>query len=565
MRVATTRSSTGWPRARHRPATVRAGVKRIDDTPSDTMVAMATRANVVAEDGTGEHSPYAEALIDELQVPGTELGLFFRRVRDQVMETTQGRQEPYTFGSVGPPPSTSIPSRRTGTDVAATAPLKVLDDAAAWTCSIPGPSDPDNDQLIVQVTGLPRGGAVLVADRPVLIGDYLTVEQLRSAAFRPDRSVNGDAGAFTYPVNDGQGRIDPRRGGDRDRAVEPCARRPGRGRPVAVVNRLQMPLPTDPDGDALTIRVRRVPDSGTVRVDGEPISPGDRLEPDQLAKLTYDTGTAAVDTTEQLVLTVDDGRGGEATIKVSIRVAATGESPPATVAIQPSPAVAAATPIPAAPPPAAPPAPVPAELAASAPDLPARPAVALQPASGNYVANMDANLRAEPNTSLPDRLNRIVKGTQLALIAQLEDRRWLYVAPPGRGAGLHRRGSVGPAAAPEQPVAPPTAGRGQPAQPLLPLPPARSSGPDSTAQSTEAKTVTRTQGNGNSFQDCAGMPGAGPHSSRQLHDGRASGDRSERPAHEVTVAKPFALGRYEVTVASGGPASQAAAVPRCRE
>ena len=76
---------------------------------------------------------------------------------------------------------------------------------AAVDLSIPAPSDPDNDHLIVQVTGLPRGGAVLVADRPVLIGDYLTVEQLRSAAFRPDRSVNGDAGAFTFLVNDGQG------------------------------------------------------------------------------------------------------------------------------------------------------------------------------------------------------------------------------------------------------------------------------------------------------------------------------------------------------------------------
>ena len=143
------------------------GLNCIDDTPSGTMVAMATRANVVAEDGTGEHSPYAEALLTELQVPGLELGLFFRRVRDQVMETTQGRQEPYTFGSVGATPfyfNPKPPNR--APMVAATAPLKVLDDAAAVDLSIPAPSDPDNDHLIVQVTGLPRGGAVLVADRP---------------------------------------------------------------------------------------------------------------------------------------------------------------------------------------------------------------------------------------------------------------------------------------------------------------------------------------------------------------------------------------------------------------
>ena len=86
------------------PATVRAGMGRIDDTPCDTMVAMATRANAVAEDGGGEHSPYAQALIDELKMPGTELGLFFRRVRDRVRTATNGRQEPYMFGSYGAEP-----------------------------------------------------------------------------------------------------------------------------------------------------------------------------------------------------------------------------------------------------------------------------------------------------------------------------------------------------------------------------------------------------------------------------------------------------------------------------
>ena len=513
------------------------GLNRIDDTPSGTMVAMATRANVVAEDGTGEHSPYAEALLTELQVPGLELGLFFRRVRDQVMETTQGRQEPYTFGSVGATPFyfNPKPPNRAPT-VAATAPLKVLDDAAAVDLSIPAPSDLDNDHLIVQVTGLPRGGAVLVADRPVLIGDYLTVEQLRSAAFRPDRSVIGDAGAFTFLVNDGQG------GSTRGAVaivVNPsnhAPEAPAEVSAVAVVNRLRVPLPTDPDGDALTIRVRRVPDSGTVRVDGEPISPGDRLEPDQLAKLTYDTGTAAADTTEQLVLTVDDGRGGEATIKVSIRVAVAGEAPPATVATQPSQTVVATTPLPAAPPPAAPPTPAPAEPAATASDLPAQPAVSLQPASGTYVANLDANLRAEPNTSAR-RVSRVAKGTQLSLIARVEDSKWLYVAPP-EGVPAFILGDL------LSPVAPP-----QPAEPATANAPTAPPNPEiALLQSTEAKAVTRTQGNGNSFQDCPECPVLVRIPAGNFMMG-SSGDPSARPAHRVTVGRPFALGKYEVSVA----------------
>src|SRR4051794_8270784 len=396
------------------------GLNRIDDTPSGTMVAMATRANVVAEDGTGEHSPYAQALLTQLQVTGLELGLFFRRVRDQVMEMTQGRQEPYTFGSVGATPFYFNPKPPNRPPVVAAAPpLVVLDNAGAVALGIMAPSDPDNDHLVVQVTGLPHGGAVLVGDRPVLIGDYLTVEQLGSAAFRPDRSVSGDAGAFAFSVNDSQG------GSTRGAVAvvinlsNHAPEAPAEVSAVAVVNRLQVPLPTDADGDPLTIRVRRVPDRGTVRVEGEPLSPGDRLETEQLVKLTYDAGTAAVGTTEQLMLAVNDGRGGESIIRVSIRVAAAGEFPVSASVALPQ-AIAPASPTSESPPTAAP--------TASGPEL-AAPVVSLEPASGTYLVDMDANLRAAPNPS-GERVGRVVKGMQLTLLARVADSKWLYVATP---------------------------------------------------------------------------------------------------------------------------------------
>ena len=277
------------------------GLNRIDDTPSGTMVAMATRANVVAEDGTGEHSPYAQALLTELQVPGLELGLFFRRVRDQVMEMTQGRQEPYTFGSVGATPfyfNPKPPNR--APIVAAAPPLTVLDDAGAVALAIPAPSDPDNDHLVVQVTGLPRGGAVLVGDRPVLIGDYLTVEQLRSAAFRPDRSVERRRRRVRLSGQRRPGRLDPRRGCDHCQPVEPCARGPGRG---------QCRRRREPAAGAPANRRRRRPahhprpasarrrhgaGGGRAALPGRPARAG------AARQLTYDTGTAAVGTTEQL-------------------------------------------------------------------------------------------------------------------------------------------------------------------------------------------------------------------------------------------------------------------------
>src|SRR3954447_13624995 len=189
-----------------RSAAVRAGMGRIDDTPSDTLVAMATRANTVAEDGGGEHSPYAQALVDELRTPGVELGLFFRRVRDRVRAATNGRQEPYVFGSYGAEPIYLNPRPANRPPVVPLAsPLTVADNVGPTALGIPAPSDPDDDQLVVQVSALPQGGTVLVGDRTLLIGDYLTVEQLRAAGFRPDGSRLGGAGSFDYTVSDGRG------------------------------------------------------------------------------------------------------------------------------------------------------------------------------------------------------------------------------------------------------------------------------------------------------------------------------------------------------------------------
>ena len=119
---------------------------------------MATRANAVAEDGGGEHSPYAQALLDELQTPGLELGLFFRRVRDRVRTATKAARSLTCSAPSGPSRSTSTRSRRTVRRwCAAAAPLTVADNAGPTALGIPAPSDPDDDQLVVQVSAPAAG------------------------------------------------------------------------------------------------------------------------------------------------------------------------------------------------------------------------------------------------------------------------------------------------------------------------------------------------------------------------------------------------------------------------
>ena len=65
-----------------------------------TLVAYAARHGQVALDGNGSNSPYVSALIKNLKVPGLEISLLFRKVRDDVLATTGNAQEPFTYGSL---------------------------------------------------------------------------------------------------------------------------------------------------------------------------------------------------------------------------------------------------------------------------------------------------------------------------------------------------------------------------------------------------------------------------------------------------------------------------------
>ncbi|MBP2233032.1 hypothetical protein J2847_006367 [Azospirillum agricola] len=80
------------------------GLARIappDNRGSDVLVAFASEANTVAEDGAGLHSPYTAELLKHIATPGLELRTLFERVRDGVQTATQGRQRPFVSASLG--------------------------------------------------------------------------------------------------------------------------------------------------------------------------------------------------------------------------------------------------------------------------------------------------------------------------------------------------------------------------------------------------------------------------------------------------------------------------------
>lgn len=77
-----------------------------------TLVSFSAKEGTTAADGTGSHSPYTTALLQNLDRPGLEVNKLFRLVRDDVLAATGGEQEPYTYGSTS------------GTDVFLKDPLK---------------------------------------------------------------------------------------------------------------------------------------------------------------------------------------------------------------------------------------------------------------------------------------------------------------------------------------------------------------------------------------------------------------------------------------------------------
>lgn len=65
---------------------------------TNVLVAFAARDGTTADDGAGRNSPFTSALLSNLETPGLEVDLLFRRVRDQVLSETHGHQQPFIYG-----------------------------------------------------------------------------------------------------------------------------------------------------------------------------------------------------------------------------------------------------------------------------------------------------------------------------------------------------------------------------------------------------------------------------------------------------------------------------------
>jgi uncharacterized caspase-like protein len=77
------------------------GLAKIEPASPNTLIAYSAKAGSTAQDGAGKNSPFTTALSQHLTTPGLDVRRAFGFVRDDVLKSTNSRQEPYVYGSLG--------------------------------------------------------------------------------------------------------------------------------------------------------------------------------------------------------------------------------------------------------------------------------------------------------------------------------------------------------------------------------------------------------------------------------------------------------------------------------
>lgn len=73
------------------------------ETGVGTLVAYSTQPGNVAYDGSGQNSPFTGALLQHLEAPGDDIAVILRKVRQQVLTETGGKQVPWSNSSLTGP------------------------------------------------------------------------------------------------------------------------------------------------------------------------------------------------------------------------------------------------------------------------------------------------------------------------------------------------------------------------------------------------------------------------------------------------------------------------------
>ncbi len=203
---------------------------------------------------------------------------------------------------------------------------------AARPLAIAPPVDPDGDDLKVVVRGLPsEGGAVVVGERKLALGDSLSSADFAALAFQTEAGFSGYAGRLALEADD-------QRGGRSEKAVTLRIAQPNNP-PIlpdqsraltAEVGRaspLQLGQPFDPDGQEVVVLIVQTPANGRILLDELEITPGSTVTPVELTQLRFMPDAGSVGQTSALHYAVGDGHGGATLGSIEISVVAANRPP----------------------------------------------------------------------------------------------------------------------------------------------------------------------------------------------------------------------------------------------
>ena len=95
------------------------GLAKVEPTSPNTLIAYSAKAGSTALDGDNKNSPFTIALSKHLTTPGLDVRRAFGYVRDDVLKTTNNRQEPFVYGSLGGEDVPLVPAKPTAAAPAA--------------------------------------------------------------------------------------------------------------------------------------------------------------------------------------------------------------------------------------------------------------------------------------------------------------------------------------------------------------------------------------------------------------------------------------------------------------
>lgn len=151
-----------------------------------------------------------------------------------------------------------------------------------------------------------------------------------------------------------------------------------------------------------------------------------------------------------------------------------------------------------------------------------------------YDVVTDANIRSAPS-SQADKLGLLSRGGRVHVTGQVTGKPWYRIQSDDNIRGFVYAELLRKPAAVARPSSPPP-------------PPARSK-PAATAPAPVTTPVAAGGAVLKTLRDCPTCPELIVLPPGSFVMGDAKGDRSEKPAHRVTIKQPFAIGKYEVTTA----------------